>query len=90
MPVVYSCDDELEDSRDPTNYMIDDPDDPQPVDGWILPLSYGGRYGVTVLLDAREGERHQISFSIIFGDLLSFSVSKIILSERSLPSMLRL
>lgn len=30
MPVDYSCDDELEASRDPTNYMIDDPDDRNP------------------------------------------------------------
>lgn len=56
IPVDYSCDDELEGSRDPTHYMIDYPDDPQPVDGWILPLTYGQTKGQTILLDAREGE----------------------------------
>lgn len=40
MPVVYSCGEQLELSRDPTNYLVDDPDDPQPVDKWILPLTY--------------------------------------------------
>ena len=62
MPVDYSCDDELEASRDPTHYKIDGPDDPQPVDGWMLPLTYGRSRGTTLLLDAREGKQIQILF----------------------------
>ena len=90
MPVVYSCDDELELSRDPTNYLIDDPDDPQPVDGWILPLTYGQRYGNTILLDAKEGDGPRVSFCNMSRSALSFSAFNIILTEGIMPSVPRL
>lgn len=57
MTVDYSCEDELEASRDPRHYMIDYPEDPQYIDGWMLPLTYGLTRGVSLTLDAREGEQ---------------------------------
>lgn len=82
MTVDYSCDDELETSRDPRNHMIDDPDDPQLLDGWMLPLTYGQTRGVSLTLDAKEGEQLRDSFrrivpSIILQSLLSYIQDKI-------------
>lgn len=53
--VDYSCDDELESTRDPAKYMIDDPEDPQPIDGWMIALVYGEMHGLSLQLDAKEG-----------------------------------
>lgn len=53
--VDYSCDDELESTRDPARYMIDDPEDPQPIDGWMIALVYGQMHGLSLVLDAKEG-----------------------------------
>lgn len=48
--VDYGNDDELELSRDPVNYMIDEPEEigTQELDSWVFPLTYGMENGQTL------------------------------------------
>lgn len=68
--VDYSCDDALEANRDPRHYMIDDPDDPQYLDGWMLHLTYGQTRGVSLTLDAREGRKLRLSSRRLFSSTM--------------------
>lgn len=55
--VSYPDDDDVRQSRDPTNYNDEEPRNPKPVDGGIVLLTAGTTgQSVTLLVDAREGE----------------------------------
>jgi len=54
--VNYSDSEDLDSTRDPTNYMVDDPEEPQHLDGFVFPLNFiNPRSGTCLLVDVRDG-----------------------------------